>query len=75
LDLVLDEATQMQNDGFVSLCCQGIVFVTSVTKMWVNGFGARSMVAEELVTLSRNGAAKKVWFFYGGGEGRHAILI
>ena len=57
----------------LSLCCQGLVFVTLVTKMWVNSFGARSTVAEVLVT-SRSGAAKS-FGFYGGGEGRHAILI
>ena len=45
-----------------------------VTKMWVNSFGARSTVAEGLVTLSRNGAAGR-FGFCGGGEGRHAILI
>ena len=58
----------------LSLCCQGLVFVTLVTKMWVNGFGARSTVTEVLVTLSRDGAAKR-FGFNGGGEGRHAILI
>jgi len=41
--------------------------------MWVNSFGARSTVAEVLVT-SRNGAAKR-FGFHRGGEGRHAILI
>lgn len=46
----------------LSLCCQGIVFVILVKKMWVNSFGAQSTVVEELVTLSRNGAAKKDWF-------------
>lgn len=59
----------------LSLCCQGLVFVMLVTKMWVNSFGARSTVAEELVTLSRNGAANKRFDFYRGGEGRHTILI
>lgn len=58
----------------LSLCCQGLVFVTLVTKMWVNSFGARSTVVEELVTSSRNGAARR-FGFYRGGEGRHAILI
>jgi len=31
-----------------SLCCQGIVFVTLVIKLWVNNFAAQSTVVEVL---------------------------
>ena len=58
----------------LSLWCQGLVFVTLVTEMWVNSFGAQSAVAEVLVMLSRRGATGR-FSFYRDGEGRHPTVI
>lgn len=58
------ETTQMHNDGSVSVLPRTSFFVTLVMKMWVNSFGARSMVVEELVTVSRSGAADRFGFLW-----------
>lgn len=58
----------------LNLCCQGIVFVTLVIKLWVNNFAAQSMVVEvlscEVTTLSSGLVLHKRIDFYRGRDRR-----